>query len=136
MSSVNPPERLVVDASAIVDLLLGTDLGPEVELRLRRRELHAPAHFDAELLCALGRLHRAGQLTDGQVAERLDVVSSATIERHALPDLLAGAWNRRHALRLVDALYVELAERVNAVLVTTDAGLAGAADGTELIAAR
>jgi predicted nucleic acid-binding protein len=133
---VNPPERLVVDASAIVDLLLGTDVGTEVELRLRRRELHAPAHLDAEVLSALGRLHRAGQLTDDQVAERLDIVSSATIERHALPGLLAGAWNRRHTLRLVDALYVELAERVNAVLVTTGAGLAQAADGAELIEAR
>jgi predicted nucleic acid-binding protein len=127
---------LVVDASAIVDLLLGTEPGTEVELRLRRRELHAPAHLDAEVLSALGRLHRAGQLADDQVTERLEIVASAAIERHALPGLLAGAWNRRHTLRLVDALYVELAEHLDAVLVTTDARLAEVAHRAELIEAR
>jgi predicted nucleic acid-binding protein len=132
-SSASPPERLVVDASALVDLLLGTDLAIAVDYRLRRHELHAPAHLDAEVLSALGRIHRAGELGDAEVAERLDIVSSAAIERHELSSLLIGAWNRRHTLRLVDALYVELAERLNATLVTTDAGLAVTTGVAELI---
>jgi len=127
------PEPLVVDASALVDLLLGNDVGIRVEFRLRGHELHAPAHLDAEVLSALGRLHRAGELDDEQVAQRLDALATAAIERHPLPNLLAGAWTRRHTLRLVDGLYVELAEQLDATLLTTDGPLAAATDIAELI---
>ena len=127
------PDRLVVDASAAVDLLLGNDVGNKVEQRLRGHDLHAPAHLDAEVLSSLGRLHRAGQLDDDQVSERLDALTTATIERHSLPHLLAGAWTRRHTLRLVDALYVELSEQLGATLLTTDAGLAAATSLAELV---
>lgn len=127
------PDQLVVDASAVVDLLLGNDIGIKVEFRLRRHELHAPAHLDAEVLSALGRLHRAGQLDDEQVSERLGALTTAAIERRPLANLLAGAWTRRHTLRLVDALYVELAEQLNATLLTTDGPLAAATDIVEFI---
>lgn len=127
------PDQLVIDASAVVDLLLGNDVGSKVEFRLRGRELHAPAHLDAEVLSALGRLHRAGQLDDEQVSERLDALATAAIERHPLSNLLVGAWTRRHTLRLVDALYVELAEQLGAALLTTDSPLAAATDSAELI---
>ena len=127
------PDDLVVDASVLVDLLLGNDVGVKVEFRLRGQELHAPAHLDAEVLSALGRLHRAGQLDEEQVSERLDALATAAIERHPLPNLLAGAWTRRHTLRLVDALYVELAEQLDATLLTTDGPLAAATEIAELI---
>ncbi len=51
-------DGVIVDASAMVDLLLGTELSNSVAERLRGQQLHAPAHFDAEVLSALGRLHR------------------------------------------------------------------------------
>jgi predicted nucleic acid-binding protein len=127
------PDQLVVDASAVVDLLLGNDVGIKVEFRLRGHELHAPAHLDAEVLSALGRLHRAGDLDDEQVSERLDALTTAAIERRPLANLLAGAWTRRHTLRLVDALYVELAEQLDAILLTTDGPLAAATAIAELI---
>lgn len=127
------PDQLVVDASAVVDLLLGNDVGVKVELRLRGHQLHAPAHLDAEVLSALGHLHRAGELDDEQVSERLDALATAAIERHPLATLLVGAWTRRHTLRLVDALYVELAEQTDATLLTTDGPLAAATDTAELV---
>jgi predicted nucleic acid-binding protein len=43
----------------MVDALAGTTLGPVVTDRLRDHTLHAPTHFDAEVLYALGRLERA-----------------------------------------------------------------------------
>jgi predicted nucleic acid-binding protein len=49
--------------------------------------------------------------------------------------MLPGAWGRRANLRLVDALYVELAEVLGAPLVTTDAALAAAVNVAELIEA-
>lgn len=127
------PERLVVDASAMVDLLLGAARAPAIRDRLRGSELHAPAHFDAEVLSALGRLERAGHLAASDAEDRLQRLADAPLERHPLPGLLVGAWQRRHNLRLVDALYVELGTSLDAPLLTVDTGLAAAAPMVELV---
>jgi predicted nucleic acid-binding protein len=93
-----------------------------------------PAHFDAEALSALGRLQRAGSLTARQVATRLTRLEAAPLNRHLLPSLIRGAWRRRHNLRLVDALYAQLASQLGeAPLITTDTGLALGARNGELI---
>lgn len=126
-------EAIVVDASAMVDLLVGSPLASSVEARLRGHELHVPAHFDAEVLSALGRLQRAGEMTVRQVGTRLQSVATAPLERHLLAPLLADAWKIRHNLRLVDALYVELANRLDASIVTTDTGLAAATAVAQLV---
>ncbi|MGB3186612.1 MAG: type II toxin-antitoxin system VapC family toxin [Ornithinimicrobium sp.] len=116
----------VVDASAMVDLLLDTELGGAVRRRLAGHALHAPAHFDAEVLSALGRLHRAGDVEAENVESRLRDLVAAPIQRHDVSGLLIGAWWRRHQLRLVDALYVELAVSRDLPLVTTDRRLRAA----------
>ena len=118
--------ELVVDASALVDLLLGNPLGIAVRARLAGRWLHAPGHVDAEVLSALGRLNRAGDLDDDTVTRLLGRVADAPIERHPVQELVTGAWARRHQLRLADALYVELAAARGAPLVTTDRRLGDA----------
>ena len=125
------PEAVIVDASAMVELLVGSPLATAIRDRLQGCELHAPAHFDAEVLSALGRLHRGGHLTTRQAATRIQRVAAAPIQRHLLPPLLAGAWKLRRNLRLVDAVYVELANRLEAPIVTTDAGLAAASRAAE-----
>jgi len=63
-------------------------------------------------------------VTARQASSRLDALAAAPVARHELKPLLAGAWRRRHRLRLVDALYVELADILGASLVTTDDRLA------------
>jgi predicted nucleic acid-binding protein len=131
--AISMPERVIVDASAMVDLLTGSPVGEAVRDRLRAHELHAPAHFDAEVLSALGRLQRAGHLSPGQVKARIDRLATAPVDRHALPPLLAGAWGRRQNLRLVDALYVELAHQLELPIATTDTGMAGASPFAELL---
>lgn len=110
----------VVDASAIVDLLLDNEVGSAVRRRLAGHALHAPAHLDAEVLSALGRLHRAGELSGDGVETRLQSLADAPIQRHEVRALLIGAWSRRHQLRLVDALSVQLAVSLDHPLVTTD----------------
>lgn len=112
--------EVVADASALVDLLLGNEFGHAVGKRLAGTGLHAPAHVDAEVLSALGRLHRAGALDASAVEYKLTALAAAPITRHGVDDLLFGAWARRHRLRLADALYVELAARLDCLLVTTD----------------
>lgn len=110
----------VVDASALVDVLLGGELGDAVKARLEGHSLHAPAHADAEVLSAMGRLHRAGELEADAAEALLGRLAGAPIERHPVSTLLAGAWSRRHRLRLADAVYVELAASQGLPLVTTD----------------
>lgn len=112
--------EVVADASAIVDLLLGSELGDAVRRRIAGHALHAPAHLDAEVLSALGRLQRAGAIEAGDVETKLQELAAAPIQRHSVTSLLLGAWARRHQLRLADALYVELAVCRGLPLITTD----------------
>ncbi|MDA8068726.1 MAG: type II toxin-antitoxin system VapC family toxin [Actinomycetota bacterium] len=127
------PETLVLDASALVEALIGTPQGVAVRQRLQGCDLHAPAHIDAEALSALGRLHRSAELDTKTVSAALSEIALAPIVRHPLAGLLAGAWAERNQLRLVDALYVELATRLRATLLTTDGRLARARPDIELI---
>lgn len=111
---------LVVDASSVVDLLLGNELGSAVGRRLRGHDLHAPAHLDAEVLSALGRLHRSGEVGADSVTTLLVALREAPLQRHPVAAVLDGAWARRDRVRLVDALYLELAAQRECPLVTTD----------------
>lgn len=114
---------VVVDASAFVDLLLEKDLGLAIRHRLRGEQMHAPSHMDGEVLSALGRVYRAGLYPAARVRAMLAELAAAPIVRHPLPDLVVGAWARRERVRLVDAVYLELADRLDAPLLTTDARL-------------
>ena len=126
---------VVVDASVVVDLLAGTELAAAVARRLSGTVLHAPAHCEAEVLSALGRLQRAGELTVEEVDAAVAAVAAMPLTRHPLTALLPGAWARRGRLRLLDALYVELASQLDIVVVTTDHRLARATDRAEAIVA-
>ena len=125
----------MIDASATVEALIGTPLGTAVRARMRGSELHCPAHLDAEVLSALGRLNRGGDLSTTTVSSALSELAGAPIARHHLAGLLAGAWTARERLRLVDALYVELARSLEAALLTTDARLARSCAAAELVSA-
>jgi predicted nucleic acid-binding protein len=124
----------VLDASAVVELLLGTPVGVAVSESIRARHIHAPAHMDAEVLSALGRLQRAEALDADAVGGALTVLSEAPITRHELPALLSGAWAVRDRYRLADALYVQLARALGSLsLITTDARLAATCEIAELV---
>jgi predicted nucleic acid-binding protein len=130
----HPTDALVLDASALVEALIGSTLGGAVRARMRGHELHGPAHLDAEVLSALGRLHRAGELAAEAVTVALGELVAAPIVRHHLAALVIGAWQARDRVRLVDALYLELSIQLGAPLLTTDARLAAAAATAELVA--
>jgi predicted nucleic acid-binding protein len=126
-------EALVLDASAAVEVLLGSPTGLAARHRMRGNQIHAPAHLDAEVLSALGRLHRAGDIPAGDVTKRLTELARAPIARHPLPGLLTAAWQMRDRLGLVDALYVALSEQLGTRLMTTDARLARRCEMAELV---
>lgn len=126
-------EVAVLDASAMVDLLAGTDLAAAVAARVAGTDLRAPALFDAEVLSALARLERADDLTAEQAASGLTQLAAAPVTRSPLPELLIGAWARRASVRVTDALYVELATQLDVTLLTTDGRLARRCPIAELI---
>jgi len=93
---------------------------------LRDVERAAPAHLDAEVLSALGRYARRNELSSPQVAVRLRALARLPLRRYAVAPLLAEAWGLRENVSLRDALYVALARRLDAALLTTDGSLARA----------
>jgi len=125
--------HLVIDASAVVDLLLQAATSTHIAARLGEHEVVAPAHVDLEVLSALGRLQRAGVLEVPEVERRLALLVRLPISRVPVTELIIGAWQRRASLRLADALYVELAETLGCRLLTTDLRLGRSAAVADVI---
>ena len=126
-------EKLVLDASAMVDYLVDSPLADQIAERIADNEILVPAHFDAEVLSALGRLQRGGALSEAEVEARVELTAQAPFHRHLLTSLLDGAWARRHNVRLLDALYIELADQEDAIVITTDSGMSIASANAEHI---
>ena len=120
---------IVADASAIVELLLQTELGTRVEERLYRADddIHAPHLLDVEVLSALRRLVRAGQMIGERAEEALEDLALLRVTRHSHLDLARRAWELRDNFTAYDAIYLALAESLDATLVTCDAPFGAAA---------
>lgn len=116
----------------MVDYLVDSPLAHHVAARIKDSVVNVPAHFDAEVLSTLGRL-RGGDLSDVEVQERVALTAQAPFQRHLLAPLLEGAWALHHNVRLVDALYIELANQLDATIITTDSGMASASTNAEHI---
>jgi predicted nucleic acid-binding protein len=119
---------IVVDASAIAELLLQTNLGIRVEARLYRDagDLHAPHLLDVEVLGALRRLVRAGELPAERAAQAIEDLTFLRIVRHGHLDLVVRAWELRQNVTAYDAIYLTLAESLDATVVTCDRRLGSA----------
>ena len=124
----------VVDASVVIEVLLGTPAGRAVEGRLfdRRAELHAPHLLDVEVAQVLRRYGASGDLTPGRAAEAIADLADLPITRHEHVLLLPRIWQLRHNLTAYDAAYVALADALDATLLTRDAKLARAGGRTRI----
>ena len=114
---------VVIDASVLVDALLVA--GP-ARVRLANDNLQAPELIDAELLSVLRRLVLADKLPEGHALQALATAERLGLRRHPSRCLWPRPWELRTNLSAYDALYVALAERLNAPLLTADARLARA----------
>ncbi len=113
---------IVVDASSMIEVLMCSDLGGRIEQRLLDGEelLNAPHLLDVEVLQVLRSLVAARELTAGDAAESIERLQQLDLVRHAHHDLLPRVFALRHNLTAYDAVYLALAEHLNATLVTGD----------------
>lgn len=120
----------LLDASAVIDLLLRSDRGEQLRRMLDgdgARQLFTVAHLDAEVFSGLARQHRAGLLDPDEVTGLLRRLASLPVMRMPITrELLVAAWSFRADVAARDALYVAAARALDASLVTTDERLARA----------
>ncbi len=120
---------IVVDASALVEVLLQTEAAAMVEARLfaTGETLHAPHLIDVEVAQVIRRYTAAGELDDSRGRAALADLADASLQRYPHGVLLGRAWDLRNNLTVYDAVYVALAEALDAPLLTRDRRLAAAA---------
>jgi predicted nucleic acid-binding protein len=119
--------RRVADASSVAAYLLGNASDAEREGMLG--DVHSPALLDVEVTQTLRGLLRGAKL-DLATAERGRVeLGQLGVHRHPDEPLLRRAWELRDVCTVYDALYVALAEALDAVLLTRDAPLAAGVRG-------
>ncbi len=119
---------LVLDASALVAYLTSGEHAEEVRRHLLTpyEALWAPHLIDAEVGHVLRRSVLAGELGAVAAREALADMADLPLRRAAHRGLLDRAWALRENLSFYDGLYVALAERLRATLLTLDGRMASA----------
>ncbi len=116
---------LVIDASAVVELLLRTPRGVAVAERLER-DMLAPELLDVEVVSACARLVRSGAVAPGHADAVVRQLVRFPADRIAHAPLITSVWALRDRVRVADAFYVACAAAFRAPLLTCDARLAAA----------
>ena len=117
---------IVVDASAIVEWLIGGARGEAVGRALEGEPIHAPGHLDVEVAQVTRRLTQNALITSNRARAMLELLAEAPIRRIPLAPLLPRIWALRASLTAYDAPYVALAEALPAPLLTFDRKIPGA----------
>lgn len=86
--------------------------------------LHAPHLIDVEVVSAIRRKRLRDELSPERAGAALSLLDRLRLNRYPHPPLLPRAWELRDALTVYDAVYVALAELLDAPLLTLDGGLA------------
>ena len=120
---------IVIDASAIVEVLLRRPAGVIVENRLRSNAqiVVAPHVIDLEIASALRRLLFKREIDAGRGEVALEDFAQIPIVRWPHASLLPRIWELRDNVTAYDAAYVALAEALDAPLLTCDRRLAAVA---------
>lgn len=120
------PSPIVVDASALVELLLQSPAATRIEGAIGDGDPIAPDILNPEVAQSLRGLERGGALTQVRATRALRRLAESDIARVPTRALLPAAWSLRHNLSAYDACYVALARALHCPLLTMDGPLARA----------
>jgi predicted nucleic acid-binding protein len=115
---------LIVDASCLYEVLADTERAERVRARLASDpEQAAPHVIDVEVLSIVRRDRMLGRLDATAARQAIEDLRDWPGERFSHGGLLERAWELRENVRAWDAVYVALAEALDATLLTLDARL-------------
>lgn len=117
---------IVLDTSALVEYLVGTDAVAElVRSEAQSMPLAEPHAVDLECASALRGLVQGGKLPADEARRALGLLASMSIRRFDHVAHLPRVWELRHNMWPYDAAYVALAEALDVDLVTVDRKMVG-----------
>ena len=117
---------IVVDASAVLETLLRTPAAASVERRLFEpsQTLHAPHLLDVEVAQVVRMYAGNGEIDAERGRMALADLADLPLHRYPHDFLLQRVWDLRNNFTAYDAMYVALAEVLDAPLLTRDKRLA------------
>lgn len=122
---------IVVDASVLFEVVADTPAAESIRARFAADTDHAAPHvIDVEVFSVIRRERLRGALDDTAASQAVADLRDWPGERYGHRSLLERAWELRETVRGWDAVYVALAETLDAPLLTTDARLASASGPT------
>jgi len=119
---------IVLDASAAVEWLLQTSAGVDIArwILSSGKTLHAPHLLDIEVAQVLRRAVNMRAVSAARAREALEDLAQLRMERYPHSPFLRRVWELHRNLTAYDAVYVALAETLDATLLTRDRKIASA----------
>ena len=113
---------IVLDASTVLEVLLRTPAAAPLEERLfdPAQTLHVPHLIDIEVAQVLRRYATSGEADLERCRMALTDLMDLPLTRYPHDFLLPRVWELRNNLTAYDAVYVALAEALDAPLLTRD----------------
>ena len=120
---------IVVDASAVAEALLRSSAADDLAARLFAggETLHAPHLLDVEVAHVIRRYAAMGEIDNERGRGVMADLADLPLRRYPHDFLLPRIWELRNTISAYDAVYVALAEVLDAPLLTRDRRLAAAA---------
>lgn len=125
---------IVVDAAVAVKWVVAEEHSEAASALQQGPTLHAPAHWMAESINALWAKTVRGDLSAADASSRAAALAQAPVRAAALAGLSEAALASSLALRVAvcDSLCIVLAQRLNAIFVTSDLALGRKAAASSL----
>ena len=113
---------IVLDASVVLDVVIAVPAGVKISERIAAsgEQFAAPEVVDLEVLQALRRQLRLGEIDIGRAHQALELLNSLPLARLSHQLLNSRIWQLRDNATAYDAAYLALAELLDAGLWTRD----------------
>ena len=126
---------IVADASVLMEVLLRTPIGTEVEKQLFApgQTINIPHLTDLEVLQVLRRYLRKRVLSAVRARQAIDDYVDLPLNRYPHGVLLPRIWDLRDNFTAYDAAYIALAEALDSPLMTCDRAFAARGHGAKVM---